>query len=274
MQAATTHFAESGYVIFTSFCTGTETSSLRAQANKLIGDFHNASPTSSPASVFTTEGQTQKVDDGYFLRSASRISCFLEEKQAGGDAPPAINKIGHALHDLDAVFGPFSRQEKVRAVAAALGVAPAVLVQSMYILKGARVGGKVTAHRDATFVRASEGVCLGYWWALQNADEENACLWAVPGSHRDGREMRRFVRGEQGMVFEGQEDVDAYPEDEYVALPVREGDLVMLDGRVVHKSGENRSKKSRHAYSIHVVAGGLEERGWLRREEGFPFREL
>lgn len=277
LEAASSFFDENGYVVFTSFCSASETTSMRLQAGKIIFDFHNpGSTTSSPASIFTTEDQTRKMDDDYFLRSSSNISCFLEDHQEGDSAAPAINKIGHALHDLDPVFSSFSRSPKVRAVASALSVNEPLLVQSMYILKGARVGGQVRPHRDATFVRARSGTCLGYWWALQDADEDNACLWAVPRSHRDGREMRRFVLDGKGekTVFEGREDVDVYEDEKYVPLPVKEGDLVMLHGGVVHKSEENRSGRSRHAYSLHVVAQGLEKRCWLRRPESFPFRPL
>lgn len=277
LKEASTFFDENGYVIFTSFCTLSETSSMRSQAGTIIADFHNpTSNSSSPASVFTTEDQTRKMDDDYFLRSSSTISCFLEERQEDASSPPAVNKIGHALHDLDPVFSSFSRLPKVRAVASALSVQHPLLVQSMYILKGARVGGQVRPHRDATFVRARDGVCVGYWWALQDADEENACLWAVPGSHRDRRELKRFVLDEkrEKTVFEGGEETDVYDDERYVALPVGEGDLVMLHGGVVHKSGGNTSGRSRHAYSVHIVPGALEERCWLRRPESFPFQPL
>lgn len=272
MSAATAFFVEQGYVVFTSFCTKAETSSLRSQAEKIIDDFHKPSSTPSPATVFTTDDQDRQKDNEYFARSASRISCFLEEKQEGDAGPPAINKIGHALHDLDPVFAPFSRQDKLREVAKALGAAGSLLVQSMYIVKGARVGGKVSPHRDASYLLAKEGVCLGYWWALQDANEENACLWAVPRSHRDGRMVRQFVQKDGKMEYEGGDELDAYADEKYVSLPVQEGDLVMMNGKTVHKSEDNCSEKSRHAYALHVAKGGLEERGWLKREEGFPFR--
>lgn len=277
LERAATFFDQNGYVIFTSFCSKAETESMRSQAERIVDDFHKPhSEDTSPASVFTTEDQTRVMDDSYFLKSASTISCFLEERQENGSAPPAINKIGHALHDLDPVFSSFSRLPKVGTVASVLSVQDPLLVQSMYILKGARVGGKVTPHRDATFVRARSGVCLGYWWALQDADVDNACLWAVPGSHKDGREMRRFVldKTNRKTEFEGSQDADDYDNDQYVALPMREGDLVMIHGRVVHKSGDNTSGRSRHAYSIHVVPDGLEDNCWLQRPESFPFRPL
>lgn len=271
-------FRENGYVIFTSFCTQDEVNSLRKRAEEILDNFHNP-PTNArskeSASVFTTQDQTRKMDDAYFLSSGAKISCFLEEKQAKDGQKAAINKIGHALHDLDSVFGGFSRQEKVRRVARELGMEDGLLVQSMYILKNARVGGAVRPHRDATFVRGRDGKCLGYWWGLEKADMENGCLWVVPGSH--GREggRRRFIREGGRTRFKGDLGAeDGFGEDEFVAVCVEMGDLVVLDGEVVHKSCENVSERSRHAYSIHVVREGTDQDCWLRRPEELPFRAL
>ena len=53
--------------------------------------------------------------DNQFLDSANGISVFLEEKAMGSDnklqqaKALAVNKIGHAMHDLDPVFREFSR---------------------------------------------------------------------------------------------------------------------------------------------------------------------
>lgn len=53
--------------------------------------------------------------DNQFLDSANGISVFLEEKAMDADnklGQPkslAVNKIGHAMHDLDPVFRDFSR---------------------------------------------------------------------------------------------------------------------------------------------------------------------
>lgn len=50
------------------------------------------------------------LQDTYFLDSASQINYFFEEKafnEAGQLQQPkelSINKIGHAMHDLDPVF--------------------------------------------------------------------------------------------------------------------------------------------------------------------------
>jgi len=61
-------------------------------------------------------------------------------------------------------------------------------------------------------------------------------------------------------------------------LEVKAGTLVLLDGRLVHWSEENRSGKSRHAFSVHVVEGGKgvewQASNWLQRTADCPFRAL
>ena len=49
--------------------------------------------------------------------------------------------------------------------------------------------------------------CIGLWWPLEDCTKENGCLWAVPGSHKDGVK-RLFVRNPngEGTVFEGEEE--------------------------------------------------------------------
>ncbi len=45
----------------------------------------------------------------------------------------------------------------------------------------------VVPHQDATFLWM-DGVLkvMGLWIALEDATEENGCLWFIPGSHKGG----------------------------------------------------------------------------------------
>lgn len=272
---ACAYFHRNGYAVLTSHASPSEISALRAAASTIISKFYDSQPASS---IFSSDAQSRIMDDPFFLTSANNISCFLEEHQQP-HSRPAINKIGHALHDLDPVFAAFSRSDGVRAVARALRVPDPILIQSMYILKGPRVGGAVNPHRDATFVRGQPspaGHCLGYWWALEDATLENGCLWAVPGSHLDATPMKRYVLTDEGKrtAFVGDDDVAAYEHRHFVALPVEAGDLIILHGALVHKSMHNSSDKSRHAYSIHVVSGHTQKDCWLQRRADFPAQPL
>ena len=78
-------------------------------------------------SIFTTKEQ-ERVSDDYFLGSGGTIRYFFEEEAfgPGGElrqpVEESINKIGHALHDLDPTFAAFSRQPALAEVAADVGL--------------------------------------------------------------------------------------------------------------------------------------------------------
>ena len=91
----------------------------------------------------------------------------------------SINKIGHALHDLDPVFDGFSRTARLAQLAADLTVARPLLLQSMYIFKQPHIGGEVTCHQDATFLYTEPLGVTGLWFAIEDAMIENGCLWAI-----------------------------------------------------------------------------------------------
>ena len=48
---------------------------------------------------------------------------------------------------------------------------------------------------------------------------------------------------------------DPWDEKELVPLEVTKGSLIILHGLLPHKSFENRSAKSRHAYTLHIIGG-------------------
>src|SRR5262249_9789251 len=141
----------------------------------------------------------EKKTDAYFLGSGDTIRFFFEEHafRADGElAVPkerALNKFGHAMHDLDPAFDRFSRAPRVATLASDLGVEGALLMQSMYIFKQPRIGGEVRCHQDATFLHTEPESIVGLWFALEDATTENGCLWALPGGHRHGL-ASRFVR--------------------------------------------------------------------------------
>lgn len=133
--------------------------------------------------------QTKRIDH-YFLGSAGGIGCFFEEgafDEQGNQIRPkslAINKIGHAMHDLDPIFHAWSYSEKVKALSRSLGFKRPLPAQSMYIFKQPGIGGEVVPHQDSTFLYTTPPSVVGYWLALEDATKTNGCLWAIPGSHK------------------------------------------------------------------------------------------
>ena len=58
------------------------------------------------------------------------------------------------------------------------------------------------------------------------------------------------------------------------ALEVKKGTLILLHGRLPHYSCENKSNKSRHAYTLHVIDDKCKypSFNWLQRPFNMPLR--
>ena len=64
------------------------------------------------------------------------------------------------------------------------------------------IGGEVVPHQDSTFIYTEPLSCVGLWWALEDADKSNGCLWALPEEHRKGLRRRFYVKdGKVSMPF-------------------------------------------------------------------------
>src|ERR1041385_2476420 len=269
-------YERAGFLVLENFVSAEICDRLRVRAAELGRDFDPA----GIVSIFSTHEQTRTSDD-YFLESGDKIRFFFEENAFNPDGSlkqtkeQSINKIGHGLHDLDPVFDQFSRTADIEQLIRDLGFDNPLLLQSMYIFKQPRIGGEVTCHQDATFLYAEPLKLVGLWFALEDASIENGCLWAIPGGHKLGLKSR-FMRANssealphgraaapssdrleagyrrpasgktQFTVF----DDSPWPEEELVPLEVRKGTLIVLHPLLPHLSRENRSAKSRHAYTL------------------------
>lgn len=277
-----TAFRRDGFVAIEAFVDTDECDRLRERANEIVDAWE---PTVE-RSIFTTDQQT-RTSNREFLDSGSSIWCFFEEEafdDHGSLTQPkslSINKIGHALHDLDDVFEHFSYRPGLAEIARAAGLEQPLALQSMYIFKQPHIGGEVGCHQDAAFLYTDPISVVGFWFALEDATVDNGCLWVAPGGHL-GPLRQRFVRTTRGDGTEF-ETLDTTPlpapppvADGLVPVEVSAGTMVVLHGLLPHWSGPNRSGESRHAYSLHAIDGAAAypAANWLQRAPDMPLRAI
>ena len=256
---------EEGFLVIEQFYDSSECDNLRNRSKELINDFAH----SSVRSIFDTNNQKHS-EDNYFLESGDKIRFFFEKNafdkngKLNNSIDLVINKIGHALHDLDSVFFNFSHREELNNIALSIGISSPKLLQSMYIFKQPHIGGEVTCHQDSTFLYTKPESAVGFWVALEDATIENGCLWVARRRHKGPlRKLFTKINGNMQMIT-----LDSTPfEKTDTAVKVKKGSLVLLHGRLPHYSCENKSKKSRHAYSLHIIDGNsvYPKENWLQR---------
>ena len=263
-------YRQDGFVVLPEFVDDVHCLALRERAMELAR-LHVPPP--EQATIFTADGRALHASDEYFLGSGEAIRCFFEKDSfdASGrlraDAHLCLNKLGHAMHDLDPVFGSFSRTAKLAALAGDIGMQAPLLLQSMYIFKQPRIGGEVVCHTDHSYLWTEPQSVVGFWFAIDDATTENGCMWALPGGHRIPVKCRSRLNASRTATVMDVFDPEPYPSEALVALVAKRGTLVLLDGALPHRSGPNLSDRPRHAYTIHAIDGVTDylPDNWLRR---------
>ena len=267
-QDARNAYVRDGVVVIEDFVSAARCDLLRQRALELVEEHAPA----ASGTVFSTR-DNRHAKDAYFEESANRIGVFFEEGAFDGDGKlcvpltEAVNKLGHAMHDLDPVFNAFSRGKQLQAVADAIGLTDPKLVQSMYIFKQPGIGGEVVCHQDSTFLYTEPQSVVGFWFAIEDAHRGNGCLGGLPGEHRKG--LRQIYRKHGDGLLQMDTVQPELDWDMRVLewLEAPKGTLIVLNGEFPHLSEANRSATSRHAYTLHAVSGAAHypAGNWIQR---------
>ena len=247
----------------------------------------------------TAEEREKYAKDGFFIRADAfdtyeidalryRIEDLVElietsdvltekEKQAilkrntGTDAtsgPASLNSITR-LHRFSALVRSHIRDpRRLDAVAEIVG-RDLFCPNDLYFFKPPGTGRPIAWHQDSWYFRniyissvgdAIDQSTIGTWLALDDADEENGCLWVIPGSHRLGVIDHSQVESDDYLL---QKRVTVSDEMEERAMPVEvpKGALVFFNNALLHRSTPNRSDRFRRAYIVHYMKATIQHTG-------------
>jgi phytanoyl-CoA hydroxylase len=261
------HYNSQGYLVLENAIQKQDIERLKTAALEIVDNFD----IENNRTVFKTNDRDSGRDN-YFFESAESVNCFLEEDaldEAGDLIKPAylaINKIGHAMHDLSPVFKAFCQLPIFAQVLRDIGYQNPLLWQTMYIFKQPQIGGEVRWHQDASYLISEPGNVTGVWIAVEDAHCGNGCLWVQPGGHRSP--LREIYHVNDGKGVLTQLDPSPWPDkNSGIPLEVKAGSIVIFHDHMPHYSSQNLSEHSRHAFTLHVADKGSNwsEKNWLQR---------
>lgn len=145
----------------------------------------------------------------------------------------------------------------------------AVGVQSMYFYKEPGAHGQA-AHQDYYYIKNDPNTMIAVSIAMEDVDQENGCLWAIPGSHKLGLLPHGKVKNveEHEAWTDETEGIDLTKE---IPLVMKKGDMVIFHNLLIHSSTKNRSaERWRRSYVCHyirhdseIIRDDLKKKIWL-----------
>lgn len=124
-------------------------------------------------------------------------------------------------------------------------------VQSMYFYKEPGAPGQA-AHQDYYYIRNNPNTLTAAWVAMEYTNEENGCLYVIPGSHKLGLLPHGSVKNlkEHEAWTQETEGIDLSQE---IPVVLNKGDILIFHSLLIHSSTRNRSTRWRRSYVCHYI---------------------
>ena len=129
-------------------------------------------------------------------------------------------------------------------------------------------------HQDNFFVEAPTGAFASAWIALTDITEDNGGLIVWPGTNKEGLLPVRKIAQERDATQDpnsSNEETIVPPKYHSKDIKVAKGDVVFIDGWLVHASYVNHSKKNRPVLLCTYIRRGSPFRaGYHAKREAVP----
>ena len=159
-------------------------------------------------------------------------------------------RVRPSFHDL--LWSPAFRMAAYQLLGAGVR-----LFHDQVFAKPARHGGVVAWHQDYSYWTWTRPMAhLTAWIALDDADEENGCLYYVPGSHRWGLVEKAGLAGDMDSVLNQLSPDQVRDFSRRTPAVMARGEASFHHPLMMHGSYGNASARSRNATVINVFADG------------------
>ncbi|RVT85672.1 phytanoyl-CoA dioxygenase family protein [Rhodobacteraceae bacterium CCMM004] len=189
-----------------------------------------------------------------------RAACdalLAEPADDGGDGTHRIGLgrarqfLAHRHEEFPAVERFLLGPEMAAVVEACLGT-PGYLFNEQFVVKGAGSGASFAWHQDGAYVGFDHTPYLTVWIALDDATEENGCVYLL------ARDLDRQPGLEPHVWQEASNELNGYDGDAPgTPMTAAAGDVVAFSSLTLHRSGENRTPRPRRAYVCQYSAEPL-----------------
>jgi ectoine hydroxylase-related dioxygenase (phytanoyl-CoA dioxygenase family) len=157
---------------------------------------------------------------------------------------------------LDSMFEQLLHKVELLAIIeGVMGHSNIRLYHDQALFKPALHGAIVPWHQDNGYWHLEPAAAMSMWIALDDADEENGCMWVIPGSHRAGE-----VGHERAGHYIAQLKANA-EETRAVSVPLRAGSGLLHHCRTLPMTKPNPTPRQRRAWVMHYMPADTKQNG-------------
>ncbi len=216
----------------------------------------------------------EDIAELYDLAERTRLGPAKTDVSAARDDDPLKREFSeqtrvHMVSRRDAAAERGLLHPRILDVTEALIGPDVYALQSMMFLNPPGRGGQGW-HQDSYYIKTHPDTMLGAWIALEDADEENGCLWVVPGSNHEPIYPPEGYNSGSVHAVDAFKDLHAvenvsHLDDEAntlsqvvtkypppIPVPLRPGDVLFFHSHLLHRSHPNRTAdRFRRSYVCH-----------------------
>jgi hypothetical protein len=129
-----------------------------------------------------------------------------------------------------------------------------------FMVKPTGEDSSLISHQDWSFVDEPQYDSVTVWVPLVDVDATNGNLQIVPGSHKT---LQNFIRPRFGDAAYDRAEAAQH----LVGIPMKAGEALVLNSRLIHASPPNLSGRERIVASIVLAPAEAQLKHWLQKDE-------